>query len=329
MRRKPLFRSAVAVVLALSCWSPAFAGQATVFVGAGGLSFTPSTLSANVGDQVVWVWSGSNHTVTSGTDGSSGGTGVFRSTGSAAGQPAGTGFFWKVAGSGSVPYYCFPHFPTMVGTLNINPAGTASVANYRITEVEFAGAAGADRVQVTNLGTNGDFLDLFRVTPNSTATTLGTGIFLGANSSLTLHLNASGTNDATNIYLPSIGDMGAAGSFALYVPNSTTGPGGSTAPASLTDANQMVDYVEWGVAGQAAQPNRATAVTAGLWNTGDVVDVTDLPNGGSGYSITFCGAATDHGASSWQKAHPNFGTSLLCTTAARTSTWGRLKALYR
>ena len=329
MRSPWLSRSAAAVLLLMACAAPALAGQATVFVGAGGLTFTPSTITVNAGDQVVWVWSGSGHTVTSGNTGSTAGDGKFRSTSSVAGEPAGTGFFWMVTGSGPVPYYCVPHFPGMAGTININPGGTASVANYRITEVEFAGAGGADRVQITNLGDNGDFLDLYRVTPNSTATTLGTGFFLGSNSSLTLHLNASGSNDATNIYLPAIGDMGTAGSFALYLPNSTTGAGGSTAPASLTDSNQMVDYVEWGVAGQAAQPNRATAVTAGLWNTGDVVDITQLPNGGVGYSLAFCGNAGNHGASFWSMAHPNFGASALCTTPARSSTWGRLKALYR
>ena len=326
MRRNFLCRTAAAALLILVCFAPAHAGQTVVTVGGGGFTFTPSTVTVNPGDQVIWLWAGGGHTVTSGNDGSSNGSGVFRSgTG-----PQSTGaYFWKVTGTTPVSYYCMPHFPVMTGTVNINPSGTAVVADFRITEVEFAGAAGADRVQITNLGNDFSILDLYRVTPNSTATTLGANIFLGAGSSLTLHLNTSGTNDATNIYVPSVPDLGAAGSFAIYVPNTTTGPGGSLAPASLTDPNQMVDYVEWGSSGQAAQPNRTTAVSALLWPTGDVVDVTDLPSGGAGYSISFCGLRTDRGASFWSKTHPNFGTGLICSTATRTSTWGRLKALYR
>jgi plastocyanin len=327
MRRSFLHRSAAAALLTLAVFASAHAGQVRVDVGTGGFSFAPATITVNPGDQVVWIWASGGHTVTSGTDGSTNGSGVFRSGTSTLSPTA--AYFWKVTGTTAVPYYCVPHFGFgMKGTININPAGTASVADFRITEVEFAGAGGQDRVQISNLGGDLSFLDLYRVTPSSTVTTLGTGIFLGAGSSLTLHLNASGTDDANNLYLPGVPDLGTAGSFAIYVPNTTTGPGGSLAPASLADANQMVDYVEWGIAGQAAQPNRTTAVTAGLWPTGDVVDITDLPAGGTGYSIAFCGSHTDHGASFWQKARPNFGGTL-CTTAAHTSTWGRLKALYR
>jgi|SRR5215831_8165598 len=327
MRRNILYRSAAAALLTLACFATAHAGQARVLVGSGGFSFSPSTVVVNQGDQVIWVWGSGGHTVTSGNDGSLNGSGIFRS--STVTLASNSAYFWKVVGTTAVPYYCVPHYPVMVGTININPSGTASVADFRITELEFAGAGGADRVQITNLGDNGDFLDLYRVTPNSTATALGNGIFLGAGSSLTLHVNTSGVNDATNIYLPGVPDLGTAGSFALYVPNTTTGPGGSLAPASLTDDAQMVDYVEWGTTGQGAQPNRTTAVTATLWNSGGVVDVTDLPNGGAGYSLAFCGTRTDHGSSHWSKATPNFGAQALCTTPTRSSTWGRLKALYR
>ena len=90
-----------------------------------------------------------------------------------------------------------------------------------------------------------------------------------------------------------------------------------------------MDYVEWGTSGQVAQPNRATAVSAGVWPSGDVVDVTDLPNGGQGYSISFCGTSANHGATFWSKTTPNFGSGIICSTSARTATWGRIKSLYR
>jgi hypothetical protein len=219
----------------------------------------------------------------------------------------------------------------MKGTLVINPAGTSDVADFRITEVEFGAAAGHDRVQITNLGTNLEFIDLFRISYQNgvTVTLPANNIPVGAGSALTIHLNASGTNNSTNLFFPAAPELGTAGSFAIYVPNTTSGAGGSTAPAALTDPNQMADYVEWGVGGQGAQPNHATAVSASLWPSTDVVDITDLPNGGLGYSISFCGTRANRGASFWSKTTPNFGTGLLCTSAARYSSWGRLKALYR
>ena len=151
---------------------------------------------------------------------------------------------------------------------------------------------------------------------------------MGAGSAVTLHFNVSGTNNANNLYFPAMPELGTQGSFALYVPNSTST--GSTAPASLTDPDQMIDYVEWGTPGQAAQPNRTTAVSAGFWGSGDAVN-TDalLPGGGAGYSISFCGARTDHGAASWEISTPNFGTAARCLTPTRNPTWGRIKALYR
>ena len=138
----------------------------------------------------------------------------------------------------------------------------------------------------------------------------------------------SGTNSATDIYFPSHPELGTAGSFAIYVPN--TSSSGSTSPASLNDVNQIVDYVEWGSSGQAAQPNRSTAEAGAIWLLGDVVNSeANLPPGGNGYSISFCGSRPDRGASHWLITTPNFGTNPICTTPTRTTTWGRVKTLYR
>lgn len=52
------------------CLAPAgFAATTTVLVGNGGLVFTPAVANINVGDQVVWNWSGNFHSTTSGTGG--------------------------------------------------------------------------------------------------------------------------------------------------------------------------------------------------------------------------------------------------------------------
>src|SRR4029079_10835097 len=128
-------------------------------------------------------------------------------------------------------------------------------------------------------------------------------------------------------FFPAVPELGLQGSFALYVPNSTST--GSTAPASLTDAAQMIDYVEWGTPGQTAQPNQATAITAGFWASGAAVNTDAQIPAGTGYSISFCGTRADHGAAFWLVTSPNFGMAARCVTPTRTPTWGRIKALYR
>ena len=315
--------------LSFSFVSTARAGQERVVVGAGGNSFTPSTITVNAGDHVIWFWQTGGHTVTSGNPNAPTptGDGLFRS--STSGIAASSRFSWKSTAVGSYSYYCLPHAPGMAGIVNV-VASSADVADFRITEVEFAGAGGADRVQVSNLGTDGGFIDFFRMSwvSATTQTITNTSVFVGAGSAITLHFNASGTNNATNLFFPAMPELGTQGSFALYVPNSTST--GSSAPAALTDPDQIVDYVEWGTPGQAAMPNRTTAVSASFWTAGDAVN-TDalLPGGGAGYSISFCGARNEHGASFWQISTPNFGTAARCVTPVKSPTWGRIKALYR
>src|SRR5450432_1704954 len=73
MKTSPL-RSAAIVLgfnlfLAL-CPRLANATTFTVTVGDGGLRFSPSSVTIQVGDTVKWTWSSSGHTSTSGTPGS-------------------------------------------------------------------------------------------------------------------------------------------------------------------------------------------------------------------------------------------------------------------
>ena len=92
----------------------------------------------------------------------------------------------------------------------------------------------------------------------------------------------------------------------------------------------MVDYVEWGAAGQSAPPNQTTAFISGRWNPSGPVVVSALPNGGTGYSISFCASAADYGPSFWQISTPNFNPDVpWCSTPVRRSTWGQIKTLYR
>jgi len=330
MRSSFIRSAAAAVVFVLAVAMPATAGQVRVNAGGASNVFSPENVTVNVGDHVSWIWVGGPHTVTSGNPASptSTGDGKFRNTTAAPGV-VGAKFSWKVVGAGVVPYYCFPHAPEMAGNVNISGSPVA-IADFRITEVEFAAGGGADRVQVTNLGDATGFLGFYRLSSVAGASTTITTdpVQVLAGSRITLHLNASGTNTATDLYFAAHPELGSAGSFALFVPNTSTT--GSTAPASLTDANQLVDYVEWGAAGQGAQPNRTVAENAGRWPVGDVVETAStLPNDGAGYSISFCGTRTQRGASFWNISTPNFGAGAPCTTPTKSATWGRIKALYR
>lgn len=323
----PALAACAAILFALV--SPARAGQVRVLVGSGGLNFLPATATVNAGDHVIWQWSSGPHTVTSGDPNAATptGDGLFRSNTSGTG--AGTRFSWKSGAVGSHTYFCYPHAPDMAGIVNV-VASSAAVADFRITEVEYAGAGGADRVQISNLGTAGGFLDFWRMSwvTATTQTITNTSVSVAAGAAITLHFNVAGTNTATDLFFAAMPELGTAGSFALYVPNSTAS--GSTSPASLNDATQIIDYVAWGTPGQAAQPNETTAVNAGFWAATDAVNTdAQLPAGGAGYSISFCGARTDHGASFWKISRPNFGTSARCLTPAQSPTWGRIKALYR
>lgn len=329
-RRSLVLPAAAALAALLSAFpSPARAGQLRVLVGSGGLTFTPSTVTINAGDHVIWQWFSSPHTVTSGNPSAATptGDGLFRS--STSGIASGSRFSWKSGSVGSHTYYCLPHAPDMAGVVNV-VASNASVADFRITEVEYAGASGADRVQVSNLGAAGGFVDFFRMSwvTATTQTITNTNVAVAAGAAVNLHFNATGSNTATDLYFPAMPELGTQGSFALYVPNSTST--GSTVPAALGDATQIIDYVEWGTPGQAAQPNQATAVGASFWAPTDAVNTdAQLPGGGAGYSISFCGSATDHGASFWKISRPNFGTQARCVTPTLNPTWGRIKTLYR
>jgi hypothetical protein len=203
------------------------------------------------------------------------------------------------------------------------------VADFRITEVQFNVAGGQDLIEISNLGEATGNLAYFRI-----ATTTALPLVLptlpnpGANDLLVppggrvvVHLNASSVNTATDLYIasfsPGTGLPDANGSLALYVPS-------SQAPANASsNANLMIDFVQWGAAGQ---PNETTANIAGFWTAG-----TSINGVAAGHSIEYCANATlDHGVARWAEiATPTFGGNGDCATPTASDTWGRLKVLYR
>src|SRR5690242_1472264 len=95
----------VGIVVAVLAFNPTVGSAATVTVtvGNGGLVFTPSSVTIQVGDTVRWTWSASGHSSTSGTPGAPDGlwdSGILSQ---------GATFTHTFNTVGSFPYYCRPH----------------------------------------------------------------------------------------------------------------------------------------------------------------------------------------------------------------------------
>jgi plastocyanin len=307
-----------ATALALLLAHPALAGE--VRVNLSGMSFTPATITVNQGDHVVWVWQGGTHSVTSGTDGSGAGDGIFNSGATPSGTGgANTAFSWKADRLGATPYYCVIHYPDMVGTINVQAGTSVSVPDFRITEVLYDAAGNLDKIEIQNMGKVTGDLGRYRIaTSNDVEAVPLASVSVLSSALVTIHVGVSGTNSATDLFMPLLAPLpDASGSVALYAPGTIGGQN------SLLDASAIVDYVEYGAG---AQANEAVAATAGLWTAGQFVPTVAL----QGRSIEFCGNRADHGASNWAEiSPPNFGTDGNCLTPVIPSTWGRIKALYR
>ena len=306
-------RAAACVALILLAALPSFAGQRRVNVNA--TSFIDSTLVANGGDQIVWVWTAGSHTVTSGTTNSIAGDGTF-SSGVMGG--AGSAFSWKapLASSGVLRYYCFPHFGIgMHGRINFSAAPVA-VSEFRITEVRFSTAHDSDYVEIANLGDEVGNLGRYRISVTSATllTLTPTDIVVPVGGRVVLWLGRSGSGSATEQFFPG-SSLPRTGSAALYVPTT------KSADTLRTRDDLMVDFVQWGTGGQL---NEATAVTAAFWTTGLFADAP-----ADGHSLEFCGTAVDRGPSFWQGSPVSTPGTANCVTPTRASSWGRIKAIYR
>ena len=106
----------LAPCLALLAACPAFAAE--VVIQQVNLSFTPSSVTVNVGDTVKWVRTSGSHTVTSGSNCTASGF-------SAPLNSTSTSFTWVVPASTAgttVPFFCSPHCSSgMKGTIIVRP----------------------------------------------------------------------------------------------------------------------------------------------------------------------------------------------------------------
>ena len=320
----PRFRTFVsALLLATAGAAVARAGQ--VRVNLSGFAFSPTDVTVNQGDHVVWVWTSSNHTVTSGDRTQVAdemiGDGRFNTS------PDGTtynlmdAYSWKSDFTGTQIYYCQPH-SGMIGTITMLGSGATGTSDFRVTEVLYNTASGGGLVEITNLGAAGN-LGMYRLQwsggaaqtlKKAGATGASTNLLVAAGGRVIVHVNAAGTTTDTDVYLSGSGDLPAAGSLALFVPN--------TVQPSLADPKQMIDFVQWGAGGQA---NEAAAVTAGFWFAGAAV-----PAVAAGHSLEWCGQPGQYGSNRWyDNPTPNVGAVDNCVVPALRTTWGRIKSLYR
>lgn len=287
---------------------PGRAGQVRVDVS--NIQFTPATVTINHGDHVVWVWLSGTHSATSGTG--CNGDGIFDS--GLATTAVGVSFGWKSGAQASVPYFCMQHCDLgMTGLINFGT--NIAVADFRITELRVNVPGGQDLLEITNHGNAVGNLGDYRLSVQTgVAVTLPlASLLVPGGGHVVLHGHATGANTATDVFLPGLPDLPAAGAAALYVPNSQA--------TSLALADQIVDFVQWGAAGG---PNEATANDATLWTTGEFV-----PPMADGHSIELC-EFTTRGADAWAEiSAPTFGSDGGCTTPADAGSWGSLKLRYR
>lgn len=312
-RSRLLFTLVASLALAAS----ARAGQIRINA-TGGLSFSPSSSSCNVGDQIIWVGGGSSHSVTGGDGNTQIPDGHFAFGSAAGGLTTGKSCAWKTTTVRAEPFFCIPHSPGMQGSVDVVASG-ANVSDFRIVQVLFNDAASHNLVELANLGSAGD-LGLYRLKISGVATklTLDVGsahtISVPGNGHVVLHFGVSGTSTATDLFYPAV-NLPATGSLALYV------PGTFGSDTLLTSTNMIIDFVQWSAGGQ---ENEATAVGAGFWASG-----TAISNVAAGHSIQFCGNPGQYGVGQWSEiGSPTFPSNGTCTTPTLRTTWGRIKTLY-
>ena len=133
-----------------------------VQVGAGGLKFTPASITINKGDTVQWTWAASGHSSTSGTPGNPDGmwdSGILN---------LGATFSFTFTTAGTFSYFCTPHGLCcgMVGTVIVNDA----VDTVTITKAQYSIA----RSQLLVTATDSDPTATLTVSVTNTGQVLGT-----------------------------------------------------------------------------------------------------------------------------------------------------------
>lgn len=119
----PLIVGGLAVATLGFIVTPSVRAASTVVVQAGDFQYTPAVIHVMPGDTIRWNWGGdTTHTVTSGNPMNCAPNGQFNGTL----NDANPQFTWVVPASaapGTMTYFCFPHCPTMAGSIVVRRLG--------------------------------------------------------------------------------------------------------------------------------------------------------------------------------------------------------------
>jgi plastocyanin len=122
-------KNATILILMLALTPLVAAAQTTHTVNQTGTSFSPASLTIEVGDTVRWVWSSLAHTVTSGTGTSDPSVGALFDAPLNTFSPE---FQFTFTETGTVPYFCRPHeIGGMTGSIVVEDVSTPAPATAR------------------------------------------------------------------------------------------------------------------------------------------------------------------------------------------------------
>ncbi len=175
-----------------------FAAVANVTVGSGGDHFAPVVTNINVNDQVIWNWAGSDHSSTSGTNGTA--SGLWNSTVLAVNSKYTNTF----SAAGIYSYYCSVHYTlgmtgaVIVAAAHLPPA--VSITN-PVSGTVFASPANVT-IQASTSDSDGTVTNVQFLVGANVVTNTATAPFFGVTNNLaagsyTLFAIASDNSGAT------------------------------------------------------------------------------------------------------------------------------------
>lgn len=145
---------------------------------------------------------------------------------------------------------------------------------------------GLEFIELYNRGAEAVELTGWEVDPSSAPYVTFPAVTLEPKHYLVIHVNASGTNTATDVYSGALSNM-----------SNTKGPVALFASATHSEET-LVSYLAYGEGGQA---NESKAVARGLWNAGDFIPLVT-----QGTSISYDGSGNTSG--DWYSGSPTPGS---------------------
>lgn len=194
-------------------------------------------------------------------------------------------------------------------------AGTAHAQQVVFNEVRVRQGSGSSADQLVELKNTGaasvDVGGWIFCHQFSYASVIPNGTSIPAGGLLVVHFNQSGTNTSSNIFFLN-DELAAITDLALYEKNTF----------DFSNPSKMKSFIQFG--GNPGSGRQGVAVSAGLWTLGAFV-----PPVANGHSIELCAANPGSVSSFVDQSAPTFGLPNGCGVAVESSTWSKLKSIYR